>query len=112
MVLTSQEEAWYPLHSNKPLFLLSEHTGVISGLRALEWETTEHWLDHRKSLAAGDGRDPSRKIPRKTRTKEGGILYRGVQAWGRPGWRGKQQLCRCLNLVAGKTEALGRLMAT
>lgn len=62
------------MHSNKPILFLSEHIGAISGLKALEWEATEDRLGHRESLVAGDIRDPSKKVPRKTVTKNTGSL--------------------------------------
>lgn len=69
-------------------------------------------MGHRESLVAGDIRDPSKKVLRKTVTKNTGSLYRGARAWERPGRRGKQQFCRWLNLASGKIEDLSRLMAS
>lgn len=71
VMLTSEEEGWYPHIPNKekknPLLPLSQHRGTRLGLRALESKATEHWLRLRESLAIGDVRDPAGKAQRRQR---------------------------------------------
>lgn len=107
VMLTSEEEGWYPHIPKKekknPLLPLSQHRGAHLGLRALESKATEHWLHLRESLAVGDVRDPAGKAQRRQRQRiEAQSLQRnpGMGRLARGSIDGS--LCRWLNLGKGR----------